>query len=208
MSFEQIWNAQDEEQWNQLLRAYWSLVKLDHIQVELLLHRLTPERVSGLDAEQWYRFLHDEYFVWKYTAPNRLKTTRTQLRRYMDEGLLSELDDIRVGLLKADPEDIQASLATASRVRGLGTAGASGLLSLIYPEYFATVDQFVVRALLDVSTHRPKVKRMNPENLSVADGVVLTEMMRAKAAEMNAKFGSLFWTPRTVEMALWAYRDL
>jgi hypothetical protein len=38
-----------------------------------------------------------------------------------------------------------------SRIRGLGIAGASGLLSVLFPEYFGTVDQFVVMSLLCIN---------------------------------------------------------
>lgn len=40
----------------------------------------------------------------------------------------------------------------AKRIRGLGIAGAPGLLAVLYPEHFETVDQLVVDALFGVST--------------------------------------------------------
>ena len=46
-----------------------------------------------------------------------------------------------------DPSDVGAALQTALAIRGLGTAGASGLLALLYPRDLTTVDQFVVKAL-------------------------------------------------------------
>jgi hypothetical protein len=85
-------------------------------------------------------------------------------------------------------------------------AGASGLLSLIYPREFATVDQFVVKAFLEVDDEKRNVEGMNPENLSIEDGGILTNVMREKSALMNTAFDTEFWTPRTLEMALWAYR--
>jgi hypothetical protein len=91
-------------------------------------------------------------------------------------------------------------------VRGLGVAGASGLLSLLYPAHFATVDQFVVRALLEAPEQRQFIEGMNPEGLAIRNGVVLTQIMRIKAAENNARFQSEFWTLRTMEVAPWAYR--
>ncbi|GLI35012.1 hypothetical protein DAMNIGENAA_24450 [Desulforhabdus amnigena] len=41
---------------------------------------------------------------------------------------------------------------------------------------------------------------MKPENLSLNDGVVLTNIMRKKSSEMNAKFSTSFWGPRTLEI--------
>ena len=206
MSFNAIWHSENECQWNELLKRYWSLVLVDHVQEEYSLNRLSRDRLDRMSAVSWYNFLHDEYFFWKYTAKNRLETTRSHLRKCRDGDALDELDQIRQRILRIDVEDIENALKTACEIKGLGVAGASGLLSLIYPAWFATVDQFVVKALLEVDQHKDSVGQMKPEGLSVADGVVLTKIMREKARLMNAHFGSEFWTPRTVEMALWAYR--
>jgi hypothetical protein len=52
----------------------------------------------------------------------------------------------------------------ASQIRGLGTAGASGLLALMYPTHFGTVDQFVVKGLQQVDDllEKAALGRMNP----------------------------------------------
>lgn len=206
MSFNDVWAAGSEMDWNRLLHKYWSAVKIDNIQIEYELNRLVPERIARMNGVAWYDFLHDEYFVWKYTAKNRLATTRMHLRKYITEGDLESLDRVRARLMTIDPKQIAESLSVACEVRGLGVAGGSGLLSLIYPTHFATVDQFVVKALLEVDECRSKVAAMNPMGLVIKDGVVLTKIIRDKASEMNRKFASRFWTPRTLEMALWAYR--
>lgn len=207
MSFNDIWIATDESEWNHLLRKYWSLVLVDNIQVEIELNKLTPDRIAHLDADSWYAFLHDEYFVWKYTAKNRLATTRRALARHREEGELEILNGIRLAILNLDHGDIATSLNTACEIRGLGVSGASGLLSLLFPHHYSTVDQFVVKALSEVDQHAGAVRGMNPDGLKVSDGVTLTKIMRAKAVDNNTRFGSRFWTPRTVEMALWAYRS-
>ena len=64
-----------------------------------------------------------------------------------------------------------------------------------------------MKALSEVNQHADAVQGMNPDGLKVSDGVTLTKIMRVKATENNAQFDSMFWTPRTVEMALWAYRS-
>ncbi len=207
MSFNDVWHSDHEGDWNRLLKNYWSLLSVANIQVEYQLHRLSKTRISGMDADSWYRFLHDEYFVWKYTAKNRLATTRASLRKmYERTGGAADLERVRQAIIEIDTEDIGEAIRTVRRIDGLGVAGASGLLSLIYPESFATVDQFVVKALLEVQERRDEVLHMWPENLTIKDGVVLIEMMRAKASSMNEVFRTTFWTPRTIEMALWAYR--
>ena len=46
---------------------------------------------------------------------------------------------------------------------------------------------------------------MNPEGLKIKDGIILVNIMKEKAAELNAKFNTDFWTPRKIDMILWAY---
>jgi len=73
------------------------------------------------------------------------------------------------------------------RIRGLGTAGASDLLAVLFPNDFGTVDQFVVRALERVPDlpRRSDIARTKPENLRVVDGIVLVEIMRDKARDLR-----------------------
>jgi hypothetical protein len=162
-----------------------------------------------LNAQQWYEFLRDEYFRWKYTAPNRYSTTTRSLRRYLEEDRLNVLHQIKERLLALDGVDIQDALELAEGISGLGTAGASGLLALIYPESFGTVDQFVVKALktIDDLPEMAAIEKMKPDNLKTKDGVVLNRIMRRKAVENNRLFGGTNWTPRKIDMVLWTCGD-
>src|SRR5262249_1038701 len=147
--------------------------------------------IEHMSASDWYTFLHQEYFRWKYTAPNRYVTTTRQLEKYLAGDGLNELNGIRGKLLRLDPSDIRAGLEIAAKICGLGTAGASGLLSLLYPQYFGTVDQFAVKALRELK-HLPqsaRLAKMNESNLKLADGECLIEIMRAKAKSLVAQFG-------------------
>jgi hypothetical protein len=51
--------------------SYWKRVKAKNLELERSLDSLDLERLRGMDSQGWYRFLHDEYFVWKYTAASR-----------------------------------------------------------------------------------------------------------------------------------------
>ena len=137
----------------------------------------------------------------------KTKAFETLIKKNKKDGELDELHDIKNQILSMDLNDISNSLKVTTNIRGLGVAGASGLLSLIYPDYFGTVDQFVVKALLEVNDKKKMVSEMNPEGLTVKDGVILTEIMKEKASENNELFASKFWNPRTLEMALWSYRS-
>ncbi len=77
----------------------------------------------------------------------------------------------------------------------------------MYPATFATVDQFVVKALRNVGNlpDADALAKMNPENLSITNGVKLIGIMARKAAEINRLLGSNAWTPRKIDQILWTY---
>jgi hypothetical protein len=106
-----------------------------------------------------------------------------------------------------DTDDIRSGLEAASAIRGLGTAGASGLLALMYPQKFGTVDQFVVKALRQVNglPEAAALARMKPEDLTIRDGVLIVDVLRRKAADNNRVFKSANWTPRKLDKVLWTY---
>ena len=81
------------------------------------------------------------------------------------------------------------------------------MLSLIYPKAFATVDQFVVKALWDVDglPEADALAKMKPEGLTLRNGVVLVDLLRRKAGENNRRMRTDIWTPRKLDMVLWTY---
>ena len=208
MNITDLWRSSQPTAWEQALQCYWHFVQPRNLELERALDALDLKRLQGLSPQGWYNFLHDEYFRWKYTGPNRYATTTIQLRKYLDGGELEELESLRQQILNLDRNDVRLGLTTAKKIRGLGTAGASGLLSLMYPDHFATVDQFVVKALRLVSDlpEASALAKMNPQNLSVTDGVLLISVLTRKAKENNRLFSTSVWTPRKIDMVPWTYR--
>ena len=155
----ELWYSKESNLWNQALERYWEFVRPVNMALEHEMENLVLSMLRDLDEQGWYDFLRDKYFRWKYTAPNRYATTTRSLKQYVDEGNLQELYRIKESLLTFDHRDIEQGLTIANKIRGLGTAGASGLLSLMYPQTFATVDQFAVKIDLIVSClfHKSKV---------------------------------------------------
>jgi len=207
MSVNDLWRSPNSDEWEQALQRYWLFVQPRNMELERALDALDVRRLQNLSPQGWYDFLRDEYFRWKYTAPNRYATTTIQLRKYAECNALQELDGIRRQLFNFDLNDVGAGLKTAKKIRGLGTAGASGLLSLMYPEHFATVDQFVVKALREVKNlpEADALAKMTPLNLSVTEGVLLIGILKRKAKDNNHLFGTSIWTPRKIDMVLWTY---
>jgi len=114
---------------------------------------------------------------------------------------------VRQKLLNLNASDIGQCLKTAREIKGLGISGASGLLSVMYPAEFATVDQFVVKALskTDVVETAGPLSKMNPMALTIRDGVFLIGLLRDKARDNNRVFGTTSWSPRQVDKVLWTY---
>ena len=207
MNINDLWHSHDPILWNQTLDRYWFFVRPENIELERSLNALNLQRLKNLNPQSWYKFLRDEYFRWKYTTPNRYVTTTNQLRRYLDDDALDELDNVRQRLLDLNPSETLTGLRTAKEVHGLGTAGASGLLSLMYPKHFATVDQFVVKALRQVDglPEADALNQMNPEGLTLGNGILLISILTQKAIDNNLEFGTSIWTPRKIDMVLWTY---
>ncbi len=207
MNLSTLWESPAAGDWEQALKRYWYFVLPQNLELEWKLAALQLQAIEKMSANDWYTFLRQDYFRWKYTAANRYATTTRELARYIESGELEQLNAIRGELLTFDVSDIRAGLRIASKIRGLGTAGASGLLSLLYPQHFGTVDQFAVKALREIKglPQSARLAKMNENSLKLADGECLVEIMRVKARSLAAQFADPGWTPRKVDMILWTY---
>ena len=206
MKTSKLWDSSKESDWQNHLDRYWTFVKSSHLAIEKEFDSFDVNVLHDLNKKEWYEFLKNKYFYWKFTAPNRYKTTTNQLKKYLGpDDNLDNLYAIKQKLFQFDKEDIETGLKIAQQIRGLGPAGASGLLAVLFPSHFATVDQFVVKALSDVKylPERKIITNMNPEQLKIKDGAILTSIMRKKAADLNQQFSTNRWTPRKVDMVLW-----
>ena len=201
-----LWNSGTEQEWKYALEKYFDLVKSSNVEIEKELDNLDSETVKNMTVDEFYNFLHDKYFVWKYTQANRLRTTRNSLVKYLEDDNIVELEEIHNLIFKYNPENISNLLRTTHRIKGLGVAGASGLLSLLFPRYFGTVDQFVVQRLLEIENLKEHslLEKMKQDNLTEKDGTILIEIMREKANELNEKFKTSEWTPRKIDKILWS----
>jgi hypothetical protein len=201
----EMWNSNDPDLWRQGLDRYWTFVKPSHLALEREIDRLDAETVKAMDTHQWYTFLLEKYFRWKYTAPNRYGSTTKLLRNYESNDGLVALHGIKGRLFGFNKSDVRQGLSLACSIKGLGTAGASGLLAILFPKHFGTVDQFAVKALAEIPElpERELVQAMHPESLKLDDGVVLIQIMRRTAGELNSVHSMDFWTPRKVDMVLW-----
>ena len=205
MDVKTLWDEGTEQDWLDALSKYETMASVERSEVEEELAHLNPDWVKGLNAEEFYTFLHEKYFVWKYTQSNRLATTIPELERYKTEGKeqLTAIKDSIFTLFNKAPDGTRALMEDVTKIHGLGAAGGSGLLSILFPEYYGTIDQFVVKSFQKVGLD--SVRGMDPENLTIEDAVVLEDIYRSKVGELNSSFGGNYWTPRRIDMVLWTY---
>ena len=125
----------------------------------------------------------------------------------MGEHRLHELKDIQERLFATPKNQVEKCLRIANEIRGLGPAGASGLLAILFPQDFGTADQFVVKRLqeIDHPVYKTQLDNMNPDGIKIKDCAILEEIMKEKANELNKKFDTNFWTPRKIDMILWSF---
>lgn len=201
-----LWNSNDQKMWMNAYQHYYNLLSANQIPLEKMMEQVNYKDISALSIDGFYSFLYEEYYVWKYTQKNRLATTRKQLERYVTEDRMFELEFIKHRLFASNRSNVYECLAIASNIRGLGTAGASGLLAILFPQDFGTVDQFVVKSLLEIDNlaEQKQIEQMNPTSLKIDDGVILIDIMRKKAQLLNQQFNTTFWTPRKIDMILWS----
>lgn len=204
----ELWDSGAEASWALAYLHYYELLGNRALEDEL--ENLSADEVKQLDGEWFYRFLYEKYFPWKYTANNRLVRNRKLLTEFYNERGCDGFSQIHSRLFENDRHSDSEMFRLLRPIKGLGTAGISGLLAILWPEEYGTVDQFVVKALRQVESlsveERSRLEAMNPDNIRPVDAALLLGIMRKKAGRLNLDFHTDFWTPRAVDMVLWSAR--
>jgi hypothetical protein len=216
-SISELWTSRNRRDWGAALKCYWDNPSVKkNLEIEEYMDKLDPEAIERLDLNEWYTFLK-KYFRWKFTGnwlPRRLEDLKSNS--------LEQLFRVKENLFAFSEMDLAnirkwLNAVKSPQVRGLGYAGASGLLAVLFPKWFGTADKFVVKALceIEVLPKRQELLAMirkdskGKESVSVneKDAVLLIDIMRSKAIELNGMFGTDEWTPRKIDMILWGIRD-
>jgi hypothetical protein len=133
-----------------------------------------------MSTGEYYTFLRDEYFQWKFTSKPQLIGNRRTLAKHVAEGTMDRVERVRQGLVNRGIDSTGASIKMMmgkyGGIRGLAVAGASGLLALVYPEELGTVDVMVTKALQLLGL--AEVMRVNPKNISIPEAETMIEIMR------------------------------
>ena len=124
-----LWSSTDESVWKDAEKNYWKQVKPQNHSVEERLDTLDWHMIQNESVDEFYRFLHDDYFAWKFTDCRFLKTNRTRLSDQYRESR-EKLDEIQRLLFSFDTDDIDRGLKIVKGISGIGTS-AGGLSRIL-----------------------------------------------------------------------------
>jgi hypothetical protein len=156
LSMVELWRSQDPREWDYCeSELYDAYVQPANRMIERELEKPgLRERIARMDAAQFYAFLRDEYFLWKFTSGPERTGNLKWLARHVSDGTMDRLERARRNLVNRGDFSKDASILMLmgrhGGVHGLAVAGASGLLALVYPEEYGTVDVKVTEALQQV----------------------------------------------------------
>lgn len=201
----QLWKSTEECEWLSALDNYWSQVKKENEDIEKELDALTVSCYE--DIPNWPDFILNKYIPWKYTNP-LFRKKNTKLFQAMLYDQLGFVEKTIQKLFNTPKTNIKQCLKLIIKFRGIGVAGASGLLAILFPDHFGTVDQFVVKGLQEIDDlpEGDLLTSINPKSISEENAVLLIEIMKNKARHLNELFSTGFWTPRKIDMVLWGLR--
>ena len=204
MDLNRLWHEGSKSDWNNALKKYDEQAD----ELDRHLEALKPSEVKSMNGQRFYSFLYNDYSKWKYgNDKGRLKRTRNLLSKYYPKRIdyLEIIKECIFCAYKVSPNDTESLLEIVTRIKGLGVAGASGLLSILFPRYYGTLDRHLVNSLCIIKElpEQKALRNITPESLTIKDGIVLETILRNKANELNQRFKSSKWTPRKIDKILY-----
>ncbi len=100
-------------------------------------------------------------------------------------------------------------LTAVSKIPGLGTIGGSGVLALVHPETYGTIDRMVLKSFHDNNEFqfvRTEADFSKDAKFGLEYGALVILRLREIAQQLNEKNRVNSWTPRRVDMVLFAAR--
>jgi len=214
---ERLWRADSAEEWERAIQRYWGLPSVSqNWAAELHMDKVRVSTVARYTPQQCYDFLADPqvgFYRWKFGA-RQAGGQRAALDRFVGANGLGEgrapLAAIFQALVTFPPEDIHEGLRIAREIPGVQDVAGSGLLAILYPAYYGTADQHVVRALQRLTPQDlppgMTLQDATPTALTTSDVIAVIQIYRWKAGVLNHRFDSSRWRPRDVDMALFSLR--
>jgi len=211
VSIQDVWTSQENSVWCAQIDAYWKHVEAQGKKaLEEEMSNLSSQIVRDYGDQGWRDFLAMKYISWKHQPGPFWRSIQTKfLARYAPEEQQALLGTIKRRVFACDPEKTRELLEAVDEIYQFGVPSASGLLSLLFPSYFGTVDRFAIQFLqrIEELKDNTKIQRIKPKNISLDDAVQAISIMRVQAAKNNHLFRTDYWTARRIDMILYATRE-
>lgn len=210
MDIKSLWNSEEKTAWDSALQNYQQQIKSSNLDVENKLNAMKSQDFQSMTGKDFYAFLRD-YAQWKYTDGRIKSNVQKRIEEYYEEHSDEEMKRILDNIFAIDLEDVYLHIENIKRIKGIGVAGASGILSLVFPKHFGTVDRFAVENLKEIykndSVCESKLNKINSIDISTYDAVLVIKIYQAKACQLNQKLKTEAFTPRIIDMVLWGARE-
>ena len=199
-----VWDQPVERKWEDLQACYWEVESVKkHMCLEQELNN--SKHVEQLIKNDFKSFILNKYIPWKYTDCRWTLRYEEKLKSWKGADKFAEdILDYEERLKHTNNYEeriLQEGIELRNELYGIGVAGITGLLSLLIPEVFGTVDKYVAKSMMALGLIEVK----NPSNIKIKEAKDMEMIMIKKAKELNYRFNVDIWTPRKVDMILWSY---
>lgn len=96
MNIGELWISKNEEDWVKYLNRYWDLIKPENLELERRMDKLDFRVVENMELDEFYEFIIEDYFQWKFTDSRWLNRNREHFSRYKNEKNLMNYQKLRM----------------------------------------------------------------------------------------------------------------
>src|SRR5258708_7915240 len=148
-SIRDVWTSEDKSVWSSQIQAYWKYIeKQRKTSLEEEMGNLKWRLIAEATDDAWREFLAIKYIPWKHQPSPFWQSIQSKfLARYAAKEQQVLLAGIKRRIFAYGPEKTRELLSVVDEIYQFGIPSASGLLSLLFPSYFGTVDRFAVQSL-------------------------------------------------------------
>jgi hypothetical protein len=199
--FDPLSNNPDD--WEYFLNKYWEIIGQRSLEVRNRekWYLTLPSICKTKNPPQFTREEIVEILIWKHTDPRWRIKALEGLNKLTDK----EISDITTIAL-SEQIPLVDKIRKLTNVYGWGIATASAILTAGRPDMYGVLDVNVLSTLRNTINewrYIAKIDKHGNPNLSKNIFLVFTDWIRNKANLLSGASNKR-WTPREVEMALWA----
>lgn len=215
-----VWSSTDQNPWHGGFERYWTHPT---VKKNLAIEREIDQAMSLRDnilssGSDLVQFLEDWYYPWKFDPIGATNKNRQALQiDYAQHPIKYDNACRRVLQLNLADSARCLSAVGSGSIPGMRVSAASAFLAVLFPEWFGTVDQHTLRNLLKIvdpradwlraQVHNPATFFSGDHQLAQHRASLMVALYREQAQRLNSGLTTPYWTPRKVEMVVFALRS-